>query len=120
MATKNIVLGVENRLGLTSAGVTDWLQLNNKRTGNYPIGIFISTDGLTSAFECTVEYTARKNPETAPVNAIKQHKYLKNLNELSDPDDLDGNFTVPVSAVRLNVSSITGGELFLSVIQSGV
>jgi hypothetical protein len=120
MATQNIVLGVENRVGLTSAGQSDWILLDNHRTGNYPIGLSISHNGSTTAFLCSVEYTFWQDPDTAPANAVREHKYLKGLSEATAADELDGNFSVPVTGVRLNVASITGGELYISVIQAGV
>jgi hypothetical protein len=119
MAAQNIVLGVENRLGVTAAGVTDWVLLNNHRS-TYPVGISVYHNGSTTAFSAAVEYTFSKDPDTAPVNSVREHKYLKGLSEATAADELDGNFSVPVTAVRLNVASITGGELFISVIQAGV
>ena len=120
MATQNIVLGVENRVGLTSAGQSDWILLDNNRTGNYPIGLSISNNGSTTAFICSVEYTFWQDPETAPTNAIRAHADLAGLTEATLSGDLSGNLSVPITAVRLDLASITGGEIYLSVIQQGV
>jgi hypothetical protein len=98
-----------------ATGVSNPIPLSNYSTPfSVGIGVDISAGGaLTYTVEHTFDDVFAKtfNPATAT--------WFANTGLSAKTTDFDGNYTSPVTAVRLNVTAWTSGSATMTVIQAG-
>jgi hypothetical protein len=87
---------------------------NRQAPFNVGLAVVLSSGAsLTYSVEHTFDdvFSPSFNPATA--------KWFSHAVLASKTESLDGNYAYPVMAVRLNVTSYTGGSATMTVIQSG-
>lgn len=102
------------RRTLTAAGVTPPIPLDHYRQP-FNVGIGVAATGtLTFDVEHTFDdiYAPNFNPATAT--------WYKNTALTARTTSTDGNYIVPVMAVRLNVTAFTSGSATITVLQAGM
>lgn len=103
------------RVTASAAGALAPVPLNNYSDPfNVGIGVSLSAGAsLTYSVEHTFDdvFAAGFNPSTAT--------WFTNTGLSAKTASSDGNYAFPVVAVRLNVTSYTGGSATMTVIQSG-
>ena len=103
------------RVTLGAVAVSAPIPLNNYSTPfSVGVGCDISAGGsLTYSVEHTFDdpFSPTFNPATAT--------WFQNTGLTAQTTDKDGNYTAPVTAVRLNVTAWTSGTVTMTVIQAG-
>lgn len=100
---------------LSAAGATPPVVLDHYRDPfNVGLGVVLAPgSGLTYTVEHTFDDVFAKtfNPATAT--------WFPNATLANKTASSDGNYVVPVTAIRLNVTAFTSGSVTITVIQAG-
>lgn len=105
--------GSIKKVVISATGVTDWFRLDNKLTP-FEVTLSVFKDGASS-FVAVLEYSSADNPDTETSEHILIHTAGTNI---TDNSDFAFN-NAPINAVRLNVTSLTGGNLAFIILQAG-
>jgi hypothetical protein len=107
-----ITPGSIKKVAISATGPTAWFRVDNK-TNPFQLTTGVFKDGATS-FVAVLEYSMADNPDTETSEATLIHSAGSNIT-----DNSDFGFELPINAVRLNVSSLTGGNLAFILLQAG-
>jgi len=93
-----------------------------KNTVGFSTPILINTNlvptdvGLAAVVTGTITYTIQHSFDDPGVGLVK---WFNNSALTNKTTSLEGSYTVPITAVRINVTAVSGGSVTLSVVQSG-
>lgn len=95
-------------ISLDGVGASGWAPTNRKQTPfNVGLGVVVS-GGLTYTVEHTFDDVQDSSVTPTP---------FSNDGLTSKTTNDDGNYSFPVSAIRLNVTSFTSGSVTLTILQ---
>ena len=104
------------RITLTAAGVSPVIPLD-QYISPFNIGIGVALAAGTSA-TYTVQHTF--DDVFAPGFDAATATWYPHATLAAKSASADGNYAFPVSAVRLNAASVSGGALSMNVLQAGI
>lgn len=113
MAIQKVTPGSILKVTVTSTGATDWFRLNN-RLSPFELKVGVFKDGASS-FIAKLEYSMVDDPINDTSEHITEHALGGNITESTD----FGFSSSPINVVRLNVTSLSGGNLGFYILQSG-
>ena len=94
---------------LTAPGVTAWIPVDYKQDPcNIGIAVNITTGPATYSVEHTFDDV---------FNATVVPTAFQNAGLTAQTTSKDGNYVIPIRAVRLNVSALTAGSVAMTILQ---